>query len=258
MSPRAVHLFAGVLVTALLAAVAVFPQSAEQWATEDGPIETLGALWLLVAAPVLVYQFVRGVDRRGYRALRRNLWVLALALLFVFIAGEEISWGQRILGFGTPDALSGNMQGEANIHNLEIFHGDTAEGERKDDFWASLLVMDRAFSLFWLVWCCVLPIAWRFSSIARRLLTRLRVPFPTITFGALFVGVYLASKAMEGTVPGLGTHTLVETKEAALETLLAVAGIWLWRLTPREIASRRQGARSRKTTLRRTPETSAH
>jgi hypothetical protein len=50
----------------------------------------------------------------------------SLAVLFLFVAvgafvvaGEEISWGQRILGFLTPDALRDiNHQGEANIHNI--------------------------------------------------------------------------------------------------------------------------------------------
>ncbi len=39
----------------------------------------------------------------------------------VFIAGEEISWGQRILGFATPDFLLNlNAQGEFNLHNIKI------------------------------------------------------------------------------------------------------------------------------------------
>jgi hypothetical protein len=44
---------------------------------------------------------------------------LALAVGLLFIAGEEASWGQRILGFDGPTALvEANIQGESNLHNL--------------------------------------------------------------------------------------------------------------------------------------------
>ena len=37
----------------------------------------------------------------------------------VFVAGEEISWGQRIIGLATPDFLIDlNAQGEFNVHNI--------------------------------------------------------------------------------------------------------------------------------------------
>lgn len=43
--------------------------------------------------------------------------VLALACLYVVL--EEISWGQRLIGFDTPELLKRyNLQREANLHNL--------------------------------------------------------------------------------------------------------------------------------------------
>ncbi len=45
--------------------------------------------------------------------------LLALACLYSFL--EEISWGQRLIGFRTPTFLKEhNLQGEANIHNLLV------------------------------------------------------------------------------------------------------------------------------------------
>jgi len=42
-----------------------------------------------------------------------------LAILFFFIAFEEISWGQRILNIETPESVaSNNAQGELTVHNL--------------------------------------------------------------------------------------------------------------------------------------------
>lgn len=44
-----------------------------------------------------------------------------MALVFIFIAIEEISWGQRILSLDTPEFFSESTQGEMNIHDLPAF-----------------------------------------------------------------------------------------------------------------------------------------
>jgi hypothetical protein len=40
-----------------------------------------------------------------------------LALASLLAIGEELSWGQRIVGFDTPDIAAGNRQGELTFHN---------------------------------------------------------------------------------------------------------------------------------------------
>ncbi len=54
-----------------------------------------------------------------------NRWALfyltGFFLFFFVCAGEEISWGQRLLGFQTPEVLlEHNQQEEFNIHNLDL------------------------------------------------------------------------------------------------------------------------------------------
>jgi hypothetical protein len=44
-------------------------------------------------------------------------WLL-LALLFLFVAGEEISWGERISQYGVEWIRQINTQQETNIHNI--------------------------------------------------------------------------------------------------------------------------------------------
>ncbi|MDA9714920.1 hypothetical protein N9V04_00785, partial [Bacteroidota bacterium] len=45
--------------------------------------------------------------------------LLMLSIVFFLIAGEEISWGQRIFDLATPDYLSSvNEQDELNFHNI--------------------------------------------------------------------------------------------------------------------------------------------
>ena len=47
------------------------------------------------------------------------LFYLACALAFFMVAGEEVSWGQRVFGIETPEALAAmNYQQEITAHNL--------------------------------------------------------------------------------------------------------------------------------------------
>ena len=85
-------------------------------ADEDGPVEY--AQWALIVGLVVLYALI---GRLLWRRDMRRLAILYLvgAAGFVFIGGEEVSWGQRILGFATPDGLGEiNKQGEANVHNI--------------------------------------------------------------------------------------------------------------------------------------------
>lgn len=48
-----------------------------------------------------------------------NLWVPLLTLACFYFAGEELSWGQHLFGWATPEYLNTiNDQGETNIHNI--------------------------------------------------------------------------------------------------------------------------------------------
>ncbi len=52
---------------------------------------------------------------------RRRLFFALLAAVLFYVVMEEISWGQRILGFETPEFFKRhNLQDEANIHNLLV------------------------------------------------------------------------------------------------------------------------------------------
>ena len=87
--------------------------------TEDGPLEWLQFIFFLSASiccSIILWK------TRGQRF--RKQWVawLILAFICLFIAGEEISWGERITGIGSDFLRSINEQGESNLHNSEFFH----------------------------------------------------------------------------------------------------------------------------------------
>ena len=82
---------------------------------EDELLEWATVWAFLVAAVVFVSAAVR-----QRRATGKLPWFLAgVALFCVFVAGEEISWGQRVLGYRPPDYfLAENFQQELNVHNV--------------------------------------------------------------------------------------------------------------------------------------------
>lgn len=83
---------------------------------EDSPGEWL-QFALLLAMVVLYARLTVTLWRSGRRG-HAALFAIATAGV-VFITGEEISWGQRILGWQTPAALDDvNVQGETTLHNI--------------------------------------------------------------------------------------------------------------------------------------------
>jgi hypothetical protein len=86
---------------------------------EDGPVEYASFLALWIGAALSGLTAV-GALRANVRLGRPiALFHVCFGLFLVFLGLEEISYGQRILGFETPPALAVvNTQGEFNLHNL--------------------------------------------------------------------------------------------------------------------------------------------
>ncbi|MGE0817636.1 MAG: hypothetical protein AB7O74_03150 [Candidatus Nanopelagicales bacterium] len=88
---------------------------------EDHVIEWLQFFLLVFTCIVSVIGAVAAF-RRGHRLTGAFLLLVALGTLF--LAGEEISWGQRILGLAGD---GNNRQGELNIHNIDDADGIPVE-----------------------------------------------------------------------------------------------------------------------------------
>jgi peptidoglycan/LPS O-acetylase OafA/YrhL len=106
-------------VTAVVCALGVALAAPEwlprNWAREDGPIEYAGFACFLGAS---VLAFVAAFQIRP--AHRPALVAAALGAVLFVAAGEEISWGQRLLETDTPAVLvDGNRQDELNLHNID-------------------------------------------------------------------------------------------------------------------------------------------
>jgi hypothetical protein len=85
------------------------------YSKEDGYIEYLTTFYLLAASILCLFKATQEAEKLP------RLFFYALALLLFFGFGEEISWGQRIIGFETPENLDQiNHQREFNLHNIHL------------------------------------------------------------------------------------------------------------------------------------------
>lgn len=131
---------------------------------EDGLIESGTVVVYLLAAGL----FIATARRISQPALAR--WLLAG--LLVFIAGEELNWGQRIFGIETPEAVAEhNVQRELSVHNLTAFHGN-----------------NRAFGLLFVLALGIgLPLLAKASRRVREQCVSFGVPISSIPAMALFL-----------------------------------------------------------------------
>ena len=137
---------------------------------EDGLIEYASALLLIGAAALAAAVALKGSGRRTLRGFHAFL-----ALLFLVMCGEEISWGQRIIGFGTPESIEElNVQQEVNFHNMFGY------------------LFDHLFILCFFIWGCVLPLLYAVSPLMRDVLRSIGLPLPSrgMAIGMLLVTLY--------------------------------------------------------------------
>ncbi|UCD40876.1 MAG: hypothetical protein JSV69_09785 [Chloroflexota bacterium] len=86
---------------------------------EDGIFESLTPILMLAAVLLIGLAIPRLRRDPQFINIRNLITVIYLFLMLAFLlnAMEEISWGQRIFGWETPQTFEGNIQNETNLHN---------------------------------------------------------------------------------------------------------------------------------------------
>ena len=195
---------------------------------EDHYFEILGATSLFLTAILFFYSFVRirRSSDKQWPSLIVQLVYVGLTLFFLFGAGEEISWGQRIFNLKTPESLVGvNTQEELNLHNILVF-------ENSDFFNA-----DRLFDIFWFLFVVVVPSVSMLVRPIKRFVSNF-IPIIHWSIGALFIFNYLSAKASKLIYQGFYTFDRIpfkqavqEIKESNYEILFVLVGLFvLWEL----------------------------
>ena len=85
---------------------------------EDGPLEWLQFAEYFISSLFGILIFFKSKNRKSINSF---IWLILSAFCF-FIAAEEISWGERIIGFSLNSLTEISIQSETNLHNLPFFH----------------------------------------------------------------------------------------------------------------------------------------
>lgn len=103
------------LVTAIL--FYMHPDTADNLAYEDGIIEYITGGGMIISSFIMFALFISLL--RSKNKYIKPIAALFIATVFFIMGMEEISWGQRLIGFeSTEFFVRNNMQEESNLHNL--------------------------------------------------------------------------------------------------------------------------------------------
>ncbi|MCK0147551.1 hypothetical protein MWU78_17990 [Arenibacter sp. F26102] len=161
-----------------------------KYAQEDGPVEWGTAIMLFGIFILSLYHLI------SLWTAKKILWKLGTFLfvvLFLFAAGEEISWGQRIFGVESSEFfIENNAQGETNLHNLVV-------GEKK----INKIIFSQLLFLVMFLYLIITPILFRKFNWFKDLANTFAVPIVkwhhTIAFlvTTIFIALNPASRKWE-------------------------------------------------------------
>lgn len=180
------EVFTGILLTALTVIFGVYIivisiTNVPLFSTliwEDGPLEYSSVIfWILSAIVLLTHVFKQKKNAvNNFQCLPYSL----LIIFFILSAGEEISWGQRLLNITTPNFLKSiNVQGEITLHNI----GSTS-------------IFSNAFFLLTLLFFIVIPLLAKEHDNIKTYLHHYSIPIPNrfvvyIFFIILFIWLFI-------------------------------------------------------------------
>jgi hypothetical protein len=160
------------------------PETIASLGDEDHFFEWLSALSLLLGS-ILLFEVFR---------FSKNFYFLILAFVFFFGFGEEISWGQRLLHFKTPERIEKiNIQKEFSIHNLELFNRSNLKGEEKHG-WQRLLEFNFLFRISTILFGIIFPILVFHSKFVHWFAQKMRLPVPPLSIGLFFAFNWITFK----------------------------------------------------------------
>jgi hypothetical protein len=185
---RATRWYTLTIIAVVLACYAIYPLLPEKTIAylekEDHFFEWATAISFLIGS-ILFFAAFR---------VNRSIFLLMLAVMLFFGAGEEISWGQRLAHFQTPSTLDNhNVQHEFNLHNIEVFNTVNFK-EREKTGWERLHEISFLFRVFFCLFGIALPlVAWNIKPVGR-LIRYMRMPVPPVSIGIFFIVSWLIFK----------------------------------------------------------------
>lgn len=159
------------------------------FAREDGPIEWLTVLALLMGSILCIY---RAQILKPFRNRKFIFSLYLLSVIFLFGLMEEISYGQRIweawFDFKVPAFfLKYNSQGEMNLHNLRF-------GGVK----INKLIFGTFLGICVVFYFLILPFLYRKKETIKKLADSWAMPIPRIYHIVAYVCLALAAESIAG------------------------------------------------------------
>lgn len=135
----------------------------EVYTKEDGYAEYGTAVLLFSSSLLLFYRLIKLFK------FKKPLWklgMLLLAVIFLFGAGEEISWGQRIFNIESSEYfLENNAQGETNLHNMVV------DGKK-----VNKIIFSQLLTVVLIIYLIITPILYRKFDVIKKLADTFAVP----------------------------------------------------------------------------------
>ncbi|SNR39029.1 hypothetical protein [Lutibacter flavus] len=135
----------------------------EVYTVEDGYVEGGSAIFLFISSMLLLYRFFKLFKHKD---LFWKIGILAMAIVFFFGAGEEISWGQRIFNIESSEYfLENNAQGETNLHNMVV-----------DGTKINKLIFSQLLTVVLVIYLIITPFLFRKYEWIKNLVNKFAVP----------------------------------------------------------------------------------
>ena len=170
-----------ILLSIVIILFCFFPDLLWEAVQEDAIFENLTVFFLLVCLSICLFKVYVHMKAVRYRAV---LTFSFLSLVILFVAGEEISWGQRIFNIQSGEFfMQNNTQNETNLHNLQI-----------GDIRINKLVFTQLSTLFFALYFLFSRLLCRKFNVLKKIIESFCIPLPklhhTIFFYFAFLTVY--------------------------------------------------------------------
>ncbi|MCX6293945.1 MAG: hypothetical protein NT127_06595 [Sphingobacteriales bacterium] len=183
------------IILAIIASYSVYTYCSVNYiiylSDENAIFELSTALFFLFASVILFLLFKN----------TKNIFFILLSILFFVGVGEEISWGQHLMHFSTPNYLNKvNVQHEFNLHNIEVFNTGNFDGSKKTGL-HRLLEINFLFRLFCLFYGIIIPFLMMQSKKITDLINYIKMPTPNLSVGVFFMINWIVYKLVLMALP---------------------------------------------------------
>lgn len=223
------HRYIFLIILALAASYSVFffleVETVAKLGSEDNFFEWMTAIAFLGSSVMFAL---------AWFTQKRAAVFIFLSFLFLLGFGEEISWGQRVIEFETPEKIRQlNVQREMTIHNLEIFNSESSDGQLKQGI-SRILEINFLFKLFTIFPGVMLPLAVFHNRSISSLAKRFKFPIPPVSLTIFFAVNWIIFKVISEyfLVPGQVFQyydTNTEIFEFIASFIILVTSIYLYR-----------------------------